>query len=94
MVRVKVKFISIVRERTGKNEVEFISSAQRLGDLLKEITEMHNIAEIILTENGSKVRSWARVLVNGRSHEFIGGLEVQLHDGDRLALIYPYTENF
>lgn len=94
MVKVKVKFISIARERTGKSDLEFVSSARKLGDVLREITETHNIADIILTENGSEVRPWARVLVNGRSHEFIGGLEVELHDGDRVALIYPYTENF
>lgn len=93
VVRVKVKFISIVRERTGKSEVEFISSGRKFGDVLKEIIDEYHIGDIILKESG-EVRPWARVLVNGRSHEFIGGLDVELHDGDRVALIYPYTENF
>lgn len=35
-----------------------------------------------------------RVLVNGRSQQFMGGLNGELHDGNRIALIYPYTENF
>lgn len=73
--------------------VEFVSSGQRLRDVLKEIVDRYRIAEIILAENG-EVRPWARVSVNGRSHQFVGGLDAELSDGDRIALIYPYTENF
>lgn len=88
-----MKFMSIARQRAGSGSAEFVSTESILRDVLKEIVDSYHIADIILTENG-EVRPWARVLVNGGSHEFLGGLDVELHDGDRLALIYPYTENF
>jgi molybdopterin converting factor small subunit len=93
MVRVIVKFMSIARQRAGTASVEFFSPNHRLGDVLKEIVSRYKIADIILSKDG-EVRRWARVLVNGRSQQFMGGLNAMLHDGDRVALIYPYTENF
>ena len=93
MVTVTVKFLSIARQRAGTSESEHVSAERKLGVVLKEIVEAYHISDIILTES-DEVRPWARVLVNGRSQEFVGGLGVELHDGDRLALIYPYTENF
>jgi molybdopterin converting factor small subunit len=85
--------MSIARQRTGAGVVEFTSHESKLRDVLKAIVASYRIADIMLTEK-REVRPWARVLVNGRSHELIGGLDVELHDGDRVALIYPYTENF
>jgi len=93
MVRVTVKFMSIARQRAGIASVEFLSTNDRLGDVLKEIVDSYKIADIILTKDG-EVRPWARVLVNGRSQQFRGGLCAELHEGDQIALIYPYTENF
>lgn len=93
MVKVTVKFMSIARERAGTGGVDFASVWDRLGDVLKEIVQEYGIADIILNKDGG-VRLWARVLVNGRSQQFVGGLDTELHDGDRIALIYPYTENF
>jgi molybdopterin converting factor small subunit len=93
MVRVIVMFMSIARQRAGTASVDFFSPNHRLGDVLKEIVSRYKIADIILSKDG-EVRRWARVLVNGRSQQFMGGLNAMLHDGDRVALIYPYTENF
>lgn len=89
MVKVTVKFMSIPRQRTGTGYVEFLSSESGLRELLKEIVDFYHIADIILTESG-EVRPYARVLVNGRSYQFVGGLDAKLHDGDTLALIYPW----
>lgn len=93
MVQLIVKFMSIARQRAGTASVEFVSTNDRLGDVLKEIVNSYKIADIILSEDGD-VRPWTRVLVNGRSQQFMDGLNTELHDGDRIALIYPYTENF
>lgn len=93
MIKITVKFMSVARLRAGASKVEFISQTIRLGDVLRAIVAAYGVADIILTEQG-EVRPWARVLVNGRSHDLIGGLDVQLHTGDSLALIYPYTDTF
>jgi molybdopterin converting factor small subunit len=92
-INITVKFMSIVRQRAGAGVVEFTCPESKLKDVLRAIIGSYGISDIILTENG-EVRPWARVLVNGRSHELVGGLDVELHNGDSVALIYPYTENF
>jgi len=89
MVKVTVKFMSIPRQRTGTGRVEFISSKSKLKDVLKEIVDFYHVADTILTENG-EIRPYARVLVNGRSYQFVGGLDANLRAGDTIALIYPW----
>jgi len=39
---------------------------------------------------GEQTRAYARVCVNGRFNELLDGLDTELHDGDRVALIYPF----
>jgi molybdopterin converting factor small subunit len=92
-ITITVKFMSIARQHAGAGVVQFTSPHGKLRDVLKAIVGAYRIADLILTESG-EVRQWARVLVNGRSHELIGGLDIELHNGDSVALIYPYTENF
>jgi molybdopterin converting factor small subunit len=85
--------MSVARLRAGSGTVRFLSTANRLGDVLRELVDSYRMSDIFMTESG-EVRQWARVLVNGRSQEFLGGLNLELHDDDTLALVYPYAENF
>ncbi|WP_436343530.1 MoaD/ThiS family protein [Natronorubrum sp. FCH18a] len=39
---------------------------------------------------GEQTRAFARVCINGRFNEHYEGLETELEDGDRVALIYPF----
>ncbi|MFB6165728.1 MAG: MoaD/ThiS family protein [Haloarculaceae archaeon] len=39
---------------------------------------------------GEQTRAYARVCVNGRFNENLDGLDTELADGDRVALIYPF----
>ena len=93
MVRIIVKFMSIARQRAGTGRIEIVVPVPRLRVVLGEIAEKFSIRDIILTETG-EVKPWARVLVNGRSQEFVGGLDLELREGDTLALVYPYADNF
>jgi molybdopterin converting factor small subunit len=69
--------------------VEFDSRGNKLRDVLKEVTEVYGITDMLLTEDGG-VKPYARVLVNGRSFQFIGGMDAELHEHDAVALIYPW----
>ena len=89
MVNVIVKFMGIPRQRTGIGRAEFNSARRKLKDVLEELARFYKVTDIILTEKG-EVRPYARVLVNGRSFQFIGGMEAQVHEGDTIALIYPW----
>lgn len=93
MVRITVRFLSTVRLLSGTAGAELTFSSNILGDVILEIIERYHIRDAILTEEG-RVRSWARVLVNGRSQEFVGGMGLVLSDGDRIVLVYPYAEAF
>ncbi|MFC7068533.1 MoaD/ThiS family protein [Halobaculum lipolyticum] len=39
---------------------------------------------------GDRTRAYARVAVNGHFNEHLGGFDTVLHDGDRVALMYPF----
>jgi molybdopterin converting factor small subunit len=39
---------------------------------------------------GEQTRAHARVAVNGRFNEHLDGLDTELSDGDRVALMYPF----
>jgi molybdopterin converting factor small subunit len=39
---------------------------------------------------GEQTRSYARILVNGRFNEHLGGFDAPLADGDRVSLVYPF----
>jgi len=93
MVRIIVKFMSIARQRAGTGRIEIIASVPKLRVVLGDIAEKFRIRDIIFTETG-EVMPWARVLVNGRSQEFVGGLDLELREGDTLALVYPYADTF
>lgn len=88
-MKVTVKFMGIPRERTHAGRVEFLASKTKLKEVLKEIATAYPIGDVILTESG-EVKPYARVLVNGRSFQFLGGLDTEIHDGDSIALIYPW----
>ncbi|SEO71551.1 hypothetical protein SAMN04487948_104329 [Halogranum amylolyticum] len=39
---------------------------------------------------GEQSRVYARICINGRFNEHLGGFDAELRDGDRVALIYPF----
>ena len=44
-----------------------------------------------MNPEGEQTRPFARVLINGRFNEHIGGLDAKLTDGDRVALMKPFV---
>jgi molybdopterin converting factor small subunit len=39
---------------------------------------------------GEQTRAYARIMINGRFNEHLGGFDTELSDGDRVALVYPF----
>ena len=93
MVRIIVKFLSILHQRAGTGRIEIRVSVPNLRTLFDEVVEKYGIRDVIFTDTG-EIKPWVRVLVNGRSHELGGGLDSAIHDGDTIALVYPYADNF
>jgi len=88
MPRVTVRFMAQVWTRLGKPQVKF--NGITLRECLDALMEEYDVRDLVLTEEG-EVRSYARVMVNGRFHNLVGGLNTQIKDGDRIALVYPYV---
>jgi len=40
--------------------------------------------------DGEQTRTFARVMVNGRFNETLGGFDTRLEDGDRITLAHPF----
>ena len=93
MPRVTVRFMAQVRTRLGKPQAEFEFHGQTLRELLEALLDEYDVRDLILTEE-EEVRPYARVMVNGRFHNLVGGLDTQIKDGDRIALVYPYAAAF
>lgn len=94
MVSITVKFMSMVREKTGMYRAEFTTPSTRLYDVVREVVEKYGIEDLILTEKGT-IRPWARVMLNGRSQDLSEDADIKLKEGDVIALVYsfPYHEN-
>ena len=58
LVKVTVKFMSMVRLRAGVGKVEFLTQKDALGDIVKEIAKKYDVRDLILTNDG-KVRPWS-----------------------------------
>ena len=81
--------MGIPRQHAGTGRVDFVTSESKLKDVLRRVVDIYHLTDVILTEKGDVV-PYARILVNGRSFQFVGGMEAELHEGDSLALVYPW----
>nr|WP_181953594.1 ubiquitin-like small modifier protein 1 [Pyrobaculum arsenaticum] len=89
-VRVRVKFLATLYDLTGvlKTEVEVPDgiTVGRLVDLLNE--KFPKLRAEILDEGG-KLKPMYNILVNGRSVDWLKGLDTELKDGDEVVFIPP-----
>lgn len=46
--------------------------------------------EWVKNPEGEQTRPYARVTVNGKFNELLDGLDTELEEGDRVALLYPF----
>ncbi|ABP50411.1 molybdopterin synthase subunit MoaD [Pyrobaculum arsenaticum DSM 13514] len=86
----RVKFLATLYDLTGvlKTEVEVPDgiTVGRLVDLLNE--KFPKLRAEILDEGG-KLKPMYNILVNGRSVDWLKGLDTELKDGDEVVFIPP-----
>lgn len=89
-MRVRVKFLATLYDLTGvlKTEVEVEEGAtvRRLIEVLS--TRFEKLRDELLDERGV-LRPMYNILVNGRSIEWLKGLDTRLAEGDEVVFIPP-----
>jgi len=90
-IRVKIKLFASFRELIGTSVVSLnISKNLTILDVIREISKKYNTnfeKEILKSPN--ELKPYVKILVNGRSIEFLDGLNTKLKDGDTIAIFPP-----
>jgi len=90
-VRVKVKLFASFRELIGTSVISLNTSENlTVLDVIREISKKYNPnfeKEILRSSN--ELKPYVKILVNGRSIEFLDGLDTKLKDGDTIAIFPP-----
>jgi len=83
----KVRFFATLRSYAGRKEVELpVAGGDTVRHVLERLAALNPaLGERMLDEQGN-VKNSVNVLVNGRSIEFLGGLNCPIQDSDRFAL--------
>lgn len=93
-MQVSVRFFTSLREIIGKKEQIFEFPERKtvtVNRILKRLSEQYgkSFIEYVFDDRTNEVKGFLQLLVNGRSLTSTGGLDVELADGDVLALIPP-----
>lgn len=89
-MRVKVKTFATLRDITGGiiHDIE-VRDGSKLRDVLEEVFNLYpDLRDEVLDDEGS-LKSGYRLLVNGREATHIGGFDLEVKDGDVIALFPP-----
>ena len=89
MANVTLKLVAIFSDDVGLTHINY-----------SDVTILGNVMDQFMDENGKKIRksfvnsrgnleSHAIILVNGRNHLFLDGLNTVLNDGDEIVLSPP-----
>lgn len=87
---VKVKFFATFREATNEKEVEM--EAHDIEELLRKLVDKYGKKfEGHIFENPTELylRDYVKILVNGKSIEFLDTLKTRLDDNDTVAIFPP-----
>ncbi len=90
-ISIKVKFLGVLenvfgtKERKMTVEGEFISLRRVLSELQQQAKDNTIFSELFDLQGNPK-RSLI-ILINGATHEALGGLDVSLRDGDEVVLL-------
>jgi molybdopterin synthase sulfur carrier subunit len=91
LLKVQVKAFARIRDVLG-SEVELeVHEDMTVGDLLDELVKKYGdeFKRQIFDSEIGKLRSYVRILLNGRDIDFLNGLGTKLNNGDVLALFPP-----
>lgn len=93
MTRVSLQFIGEFWGRVGFGHTDFEFEGSTVRDFLPAVINAYNVADLLLADE-TTIRPTSRLVVNGRFHYLVGGLEAPIRDGDVVTLIRPWAPAF
>jgi len=94
MTHITLKFTGEFWGRVGYGHTEFEFEGDAVYEFLSAVTQAYNVADLLLNSDGLTIRPTSRLVVNGRFHYLVGGLEAPIRDGDVVTLMRPWAPAF
>ncbi|MGE5262442.1 MAG: hypothetical protein ACM3S0_03605 [Acidobacteriota bacterium] len=89
MTQVTLKFTGHVRSRMKSGQMDFSFEGTTLRELLRTFFPQHDVQDLLVDER-DQLKPYARIVVEGRFSEFVGGLDAPITSGNMVTLINPY----
>lgn len=94
MLSVKVRTILTLKTVMGSGEIEFsFPEGSTLGQLIETLVNRYgdDLASQLYVPNSRNLRSYIRLMVNGRDIAFLNGMETVLRNGDEVLILPPVS---
>jgi molybdopterin synthase sulfur carrier subunit len=88
-MKVKIEVYGYLRDLVGWKSVELdLAEDSTIGQLLELLVNQKPEVKGLLFEEGD-LRSYLKVLVNGKDYRLLGGLKAKLKDGSIISIFPP-----
>jgi len=88
-MKVRVRFFATFRELFGGGEKEVeLEDGSTIQELLNLLCDSRQRRRG-MSDRSDKLRPYIKILKNGRSIQFLGGIHTELDDGDVVAIFPP-----
>ena len=94
MISVKVHTILTLKTVMGSGEIGLaFPEGSTLGQLIATLVNKYgdDLASHLYEPNSRNLRSYIRLMVNGRDIAFLEGMETVLHHGDEVLILPPVS---
>jgi MoaD family protein len=93
-MQISIRFFTVLREITGKKEetLQFAEDKKvTVSSVLKTLAQLYGkpFSDYVYDVDTSRVKSFLQFFVNGRNSAGLDALEIELHEGDGLAIVPP-----
>ncbi len=89
-MKLKVKLFANFREVTRNKEVEVVPKGDKVADVISTLIHDYPKLEPLML-NGTEVKPYVNILLNGKSVRDNGGLEASVKEGDEVAVFPPVS---
>jgi sulfur-carrier protein len=94
VILVKVRTILTLKTIMGSGEIELpVAKGSTLGQLIVTLVNGYgdDLASHLYEPNSKNLRSYIRLMVNGRDIGFLEGMETVLRNGDEVLILPPVS---